>query len=184
MTGWIIAGVAVALILIIFIVIYNGLVTLKNRADNGWANIDTQLQRRYDLIPNLVETVKGYAAHEKDLFEKIALARSGMMNAGSVSEKAQADNMLSGTLKSLFAVAEAYPQLKANENFKELQVELSNTENKISFARQFYNDTIAKYNMAIQKFPKNIIAGMLGFKQRDYFKAESEEARKAPKVTF
>ncbi|MCL2874375.1 MAG: LemA family protein [Defluviitaleaceae bacterium] len=176
--------VIVVLLVVYAIVIYNGLVTLKNRVDNGWAQIDTQLQRRYDLIPNLIETVKGYAKHESEVFEKVTAARAGMANATTVGEKAEADNALSGTLKTLFAVAEAYPDLRANENFKELQVELTNTENKISFARQFYNDTVARLNIAIQKFPRNIIAGMFNFKECEYFKTDSQEVRTAPKVSF
>lgn len=173
-----------ALLIIYFISTYNGLISLKNRVDNGWAQIDTQLQRRYDLIPNLVETVKGYAKHETDVFEKVTAARASMANATTVGEKAEADNALSGTLKSLFAVAEAYPELKANENFKELQVELTNTENKVSFSRQFYNDTVTRFNTAIQMFPKNIIAGMLNFKPCEYFKIDAQEAKTAPKVSF
>ena len=166
------------------VIIYNGLITLRNRVENGFAQIDTQLQRRYDLIPNLVETVKGYAKHESEVFEKVTAARAGTANAKTVSEKAMADNAVSATLKSLFAVAEAYPALQASANFKELQVELTNTENKISFARQFYNDTVKKFNTDIQKFPKNIIAGMLKFKAFDYYQTETPEARTAPKVSF
>jgi len=174
----------VALLLIYIIAIYNGLITLRNRVENGFAQIDTQLQRRYDLIPNLVETVKGYATHESDVFEKVTAARANMGNAKTVNEKAQADNALTGTLKSLFAVAEAYPALQASANFRELQVELTNTENKISFARQFYNDTVKRFNTGIQKFPRNIIAGMLNFKAFEYYQVESSEARVAPKVSF
>ena len=173
-----------ALIVIYIIVIYNGLITLRNRVENGFAQIDTQLQRRYDLIPNLVETVKGYAKHENEVFEKVTAARAGMANAKTIDEKAKADNEITGTLKSLFAVAEAYPALQASANFKELQVELTNTENKISFARQFYNDTVKKFNTDIQKFPKNIIAGILNFKAYEYYQTESPAARVAPKVSF
>ncbi|MDP4132860.1 MAG: LemA family protein [Bacillota bacterium] len=181
--GWIIL-VIVAIIVIYIIAAYNNLITLKNRAENGWAQIDTQLQRRFDLIPNLVETVKGYAAHEKELFEKVTAARAGMANAKTVAEKAEADNVLSGTLKSLFAVAEAYPDLKANSNFKELQIELTNTENKISFARQFYNDTVTRFNTALQVFPKNIIANIFHFSKKEYFETTEENVREAPKVEF
>ena len=177
--------IAIAALLAVYvIVIYNGLITLKNRVENGFAQIDTQLQRRYDLIPNLVETVKGYAKHESEVFEKVTAARAGTANAKTIDEKAQADNALTGTLKSLFAVAEAYPELQASANFKELQIELTNTENKISFARQFYNDTVKRFNTDIQKFPKNIIAGMLNFKAFEYYTTESPEARVAPKVSF
>jgi len=142
------------------------------------------LQRRYDLIPNLVETVKGYAKHESEVFERVTAARASAINAQTVSEKAQADNQLTSTLKSLFAVAEAYPVLQASANFRDLQVELTNTENKISFARQFYNDTVKRFNTDIQKFPKNIIAGMLKFTAFDYYQTETPEARVAPKVSF
>jgi len=180
---WIFIGIVVLLLLYV-IAIYNGLIQQKNRVDNGWAQIDTQLQRRYDLIPNLVETVKGYAAHEKETLDRVISARAGMAQAGTVEEKAQADNILTGTLKSLFAVSEAYPNLKADQNFRELQVELTNTENKIAFARQFYNDTVQKFNTAIELFPKNLIAGMLGFSKRPYFETQNDEAKEAVKVQF
>jgi len=184
MNPLVIALIVVGLVVLYVIVTYNNLVTLKNRVDNGWAQIDTQLQRRYDLIPNLVETVKGYAKHESEVFERVTMARASMANASTVGEKAEADNMMTGTLKSLFAVAEAYPDLKANTNFRELQVELTNTENKVSFARQFYNDTVKRFNIGIQKFPQNIIANMLNFKAREYFEVDSPEVRTAPKVSF
>ena len=183
-TSMIVLIVIAALLVLYIIIIYNGLITLRNRVENGFAQIDTQLQRRYDLIPNLVETVKGYAKHESEVFEKVTAARANMANAKTIDEKAQADNALAGTLKSLFAVAEAYPALQASANFKELQVELTNTENKISFARQFYNDTVKRFNTDIQKFPKNIIAGILNFKAFEYYVTESPEARVAPKVSF
>ena len=181
--SWIIFAI-IAVLVIYVISAYNSLVTIRNRADNSFSQIDTQLQRRFDLIPNLIETVKGYAAHEKEVFEKVTAARAGAMNANSVAEKAVAENELASTLKTLFAVAENYPALKANENFKELQVELTNTENKIAYARQFYNDTIQRYNTALQVFPKNIIANMFGFKEREYFMTDDDNARKAPKVQF
>lgn len=181
--NYIILGIVVVIILY-FIAVYNNLVAIKNRAENGWASIDTQLQRRFDLIPNLVETVKGYAAHEKTVFEEITKARSGMMSAQTVSEKAEADNALTGTLKTLFAVAEAYPDLKANENFMQLQVDLKGTEDKIAFSRQFYNDTVAKLNTEIQKFPQNIIAGICGFKERQYFEIQNEQAKQNVQVKF
>ena len=173
----------IALLVLYVMVAYNGLVKLRNRVKNGWAQIDTQLQRRMDLIPNLVETVKGYAEHEKELFEQVAAARSGMMNAQSVAEKASADNVLTGTLKTLFAVSENYPELKANVNFLNLQEELATTENKIAFARQFYNDIAMKFNTAIELFPKNIIANMFNFKAVEFFKAD-EAAKTPPKVSF
>jgi len=160
------------------IAVYNRLITLRNRIDNAWAQIDVQLKRRYDLIPNLVETVKGYAAHEKEVFEKVTKARTQAIQAGNVKEQANAENMLTQTLKSLFAVAEAYPELKANQNFMMLQEELSGTEGKIAYARQFYNDTVMKFNTKAQSFPSNVIASMFGFKERDYF--EIEETSKEP----
>lgn len=167
------------------IAIYNRLVTLRNRIDNAWAQIDVQLKRRYDLIPNLVETVKGYASHEKEVFQKVTEARASAINAGGVGDQAKAENMLTGALKSLFAVAENYPELKANENFMMLQEELSGTEGKIAYARQFYNDSVMKLNTAIQTFPSNLLAGMFGFTAREYFDLEGEkEAREPVKVDF
>ena len=154
------------------------------KVDNAWSQIDVQLQRRFDLIPNFVETVKGYMTHEKETFEKIASLRTSWANANSVSEKAELDNQLSTTLKTIMAVSENYPELKANQNFSELSEELRNTENKISFSRQFYNDTVTMYNTKLQVFPSNIIAGMFNFKARDLFKAESDEARRNVKVDF
>lgn len=173
----------IILVVIAAIAIYNGLVVKRTRVDNGWAQIDVQLKRRYDLIPNLVETVKGYAAHEKEVLEKVAELRSRAMGATSPKELAQTNNMLSETLKTLFAVAENYPQLKANENFIRLQEELSATENKIAFARQFYNDVVMDYNATIQKIPQTIIASMFNFKAREFFEAPAEE-REAVKVKF
>jgi LemA protein len=175
--------IIIILLVIIFIGIYNGLVVKRTRADNGWAQIDVQLKRRYDLIPNLVETVKGYAAHEKEVFEKVAELRSRAMGATNPKDAADANNMLTATLKTLFAVAENYPQLKANENFMRLQEELSATENKIAFARQFYNDVVMDYNATIQQFPQTVIASMFNFKARDFFTAPAEE-KEAPKVKF
>jgi LemA protein len=179
---WIILGVVVVLVFI-FIGMYNSLVVLRNRVRNAWAQIDVQLKRRYDLIPNLVETVKGYAAHEREIFEKIAEARSMAINAKGPAETAQANNMLSNTLKSLFAVAEAYPDLKANQNFLALQEELSGTENKIAFSRQFYNDCVMEYNVGIQVFPRSIIAGMFGFREEQQYQIPDVE-KVAPKVSF
>lgn len=180
---------AILLIIIVAIAvmavgIYNGLVQLRNRCENSWAQVDVQLRRRYDLIPNLVETVKGYATHEKEVFQKVTEARSSAMNAGTVKEQGQAENQLTGALKSLFAVAESYPDLKANQNFLMLQEELAGTESKIAYARQFYNDTVMKFNTKQQVFPSNIIAGMFGFKEREYFEIEEPAAREAVKVEF
>ena len=183
MALWIILAI-VAIIIIAIISIYNGLVQARMKVDNAWSQIDVQLQRRFDLIPNFVETVKGYMTHEKETFEKIASLRTSWANANSVSEKAELDNQLSTTLKTIMAVSENYPELKANQNFSELSEELRNTENKISFSRQFYNDTVTMYNTKLQVFPSNIIAGMFNFKARDLFKAESDEARRNVKVDF
>ena len=160
------------------------MVTLNNRNDNAWSQIDVQLKRRYDLIPNLVETIKGYAAHEKEVFEKVTQARSQAINAGSVKEQGLAENMLSGALKTLFAVSENYPELKANENFMMLQEELAGTENKISYSRQHYNDSVMFFNTFIQKFPAVMLANSFGFKAREYFELEESEERKAVKVQF
>jgi LemA protein len=168
---WIVLAILVLLVLYV-IVSYNSLVRVRNRTDDSWSQIDVQLRRRYDLIPNLVETVKGYAAHERQTFEAVTLARTQGMNAQGVAEQAQAENMITGALKSLFAVAEAYPELKANQNFLALQEELTATEGRISYARQFYNDTVLKLNTKVQTFPTNILAGMFGFKTREYFEAD------------
>ena len=173
----------IAVVVIWAVATYNRLVGLKNQVDNAWAQIDVQLKRRYDLIPNLVETVKGYAAHEKEVFENVAAARSAMMQAQSVEEQAQAQNQITQALKSLFAVAEAYPELKANENFVALQQELSATEDSIAQSRQIYNDVVAGFNTLIQSFPSSIIASSFGFTKRDYFPME-DSAREAPKVSF
>jgi len=166
------------------IAVYNGLIRLKNRVDEAWSDIDVQLKRRYDLIPNLVETVKGYAAHEKELFTKVTEARSKAMQAGSLADKAEAENMLSNTLKSLFAVAENYPQLRASENFAKLQDELSDTENKIQAARRFYNGMVRDFNTKIQVFPNNLIANSLGFKAREFFEIAEAQERENIKVQF
>ncbi|HEY3317295.1 MAG TPA: LemA family protein [Coriobacteriia bacterium] len=178
--GLLVLAVVVALV---FVGIYNRLVVLRNRVDNGWSQIDVQLKRRYDLIPNLVETVKGYAEHESSTFEKVVRARDMAMGASGTKEQGEAENMLTGALKSLFALAEAYPELKANQNFLALQEELSGTESKIAYARQFYNDSVMSYNTAIQTFPNNLLAGPFGFKERDYFEIEVE-AKTAPQVSF
>jgi len=179
------AAGAVAIVAIgAIVVIYNGLVGLRNQCENGWSQIDVQLKRRNDLIPNLVETVKGYAKHESETFKAVTEARASMANAKTVKETAEANNMLTGALKTLFAVAENYPQLKANENFMQLQEELTSTENKIAFARQHYNDSTAVYNVARERFPNNVVAGMFGFLKRDYFEIEQTVQRDAPKVQF
>lgn len=176
--------IIIAVIAVMAIGIYNSLIQLRNRCENSWAQVDVQLKRRYDLIPNLVETVKGYASHEKEVFQKVTEARTSAMNAGTVKDQGMAENQLSGALKSLFAVAESYPDLKANQNFLMLQEELAGTESKIAYARQFYNDTVMKFNTKQQVFPANIIAGMFGFKEREYFEIEEPEAREAVKVEF
>lgn len=181
--GWIILAIVVILVIAV-ISMYNDLVSRRVKVDNAWSQIDVQLQRRFDLIPNFVETVKGYAAHESETFEKITELRTSWANAQTVTEKAELDNQLSGALKTIMAVSENYPDLKANQNFSELSEELRNTENKISFARQFYNDTATAYNTKLEVFPSNIIAGMFNFKSRDLFNAESDEARKNVKVDF
>lgn len=182
---WIlIIGIIIVILLIVFIIsLYNGLVKAKNRVKNAWAQIDVQLNRRADLIPNLIETVKGYAAHEKTIFDDVTKARSGLMNANTVKDIEEANNNLSGTLKTLFAVAENYPDLKANENFKELQKQLAETEDKIAYSRQFYNDTVYKYNNKCQTFPSNLFANAFGFKEADFFEVAGE-ARTVPKVEF
>ncbi|MEM0372884.1 MAG: LemA family protein [archaeon] len=179
---WVILGV-VAVIVLAFILIYNSLIVLRNRIENAWAQIDVQTKKRYDLIPNLVETVKGYAKHEKAVFNEVTKARSAVAQAKDIGAKAKAENMLSGALKTLFAIAENYPQLRASENFMQLQEELSGIESKIAYARQFYNDSVLQYNQSIQTFPTNLVAGMFGFKEKPYFEAE-EAARKAVKISF
>ena len=175
--------VIVVLLVIIFVVMYNGLVALKNKVEAAWAQIDVQLTRRSDLIPNLVETVKGYAAHERETLDAVIKARNMAQQASGPAEAAAADNMLTGALKSVFALSEAYPDLKANQNFLALQEELTGTEDKIAYARQFYNDTVNKYNTKIQSMPSNIIAGMFHFTEREYFEAAGE-ARGPVNVQF
>lgn len=183
MTGWVILG-AVVLIVFILIGMYNSLVRLKVTTDNAWADIDVQLKRRYDLIPNLVETVKGYAGHEKGTLEAVINARNRAMSATSPADKAQAENMLSGTLKSLFALSEAYPQLRAVESFTSLQNTLSQIEDTVQNARRYYNAVVRDLNTKIQQFPTNIFAGMLGFKPREFFEVTATAEREAPKVSF
>lgn len=176
---YIVLGLIVVLVLY-FIIKYNGFVALKNRAQEAWADIDVQLKRRYDLIPNLVNTVKGYAAHESGTFEKITEARSKAMQAGTLAEKGEAENVLTGTLKSLFAISEAYPELKANTNFLQLQSELSDTENKIMASRRFYNGNVRDFNTGVQMFPGNIIASMFKFSALEYFELEQDSVEKNP----
>ena len=179
---WILIGV-VALLVVALVLLYNNLVRLRNRVENAWAQVDVQLRRRYDLIPNLVETVKGYAAHERGTFEAVTEARARAQAAGTVQEQAGAENMLSQALGRLFAVAEAYPELQADENFRQLQEELAQTENRIAVSRQVYNDTVLTYNNAIQTVPGVVVAGPFGFAKREFFEAE-DAVREAPRVAF
>lgn len=176
-TPLILIGIA-ALLVIYLVATYNGLIVLKTRIQEAFSGIDVQLKRRADLIPNLVETVKGYAKHEKSVFENVTKARSSLMAAGSLKEKADANNQLSATLKSLFAVAEAYPELKANTNFQDLQRQLEDTEDKVAYSRQFYNSNVLDFNTRIQIFPTNIMANMLGFKIAEFFAATEGERKK------
>ncbi len=191
--GTLITGGMLMIVILILLVLgilyaivqYNRLIRMRNQIDEGWAQIDVQLRRRFDLIPNLVETVKGYASHERETLEKVTQARAAVANAGSgVANQAEAQNMLTGALKSLFAVAEAYPDLKANQNFLALQEELAGTEGKIAYARQYYNDSVMQFNALQQTFPTNIIAGMFGFKEKEYFRIEEAAAREPVKVSF
>jgi LemA protein len=170
----IVVGAIVVIFLIVLILMYNTLVRQRNRIDNAWSQIDVQLKRRYDLIPNLVETVKGYAAHERGVFEAVTQARANAINAQGPAQQAEAENVLSGALKSLFAVAEAYPDLKANQNFLNLQEELTSTEDRVAYSRQFYNDSVLSYNNGIGTFPRNLIAGMFNFEKREYFEGDPE----------
>lgn len=179
-----IALIIILVILAFIVATYNGLVTSRQKVKNAWSQIDVQLQRRFDLIPNFVETVKGYMTHEKDTLAKVTELRTSWANANTVDEKAELNNQLSSTLKTIMAVSENYPDLKANQNFLDLQEELRNTENKISFSRQFYNDTVTRYNTKLEVFPSNIIAGLFNFTAESLFSAESDEARKNVKVDF
>ena len=176
--------VILVVVIAYLVITYNGLVVARQKVKNAWSQIDVQLQRRFDLIPNFVETVKGYMAHEKDTLTKVTELRTSWANAGTVNEKAELNNQLSGALKTIMAVSENYPDLKANQNFLDLQEELRNTENKISFSRQFYNDSVTIYNTKLEVFPSNIIAGWFKFTAETLFAAESEEARKNVKVDF
>ena len=183
MIGWIIL-IALVLVIVLLIGMYNGLVRLKVACDNAWADIDVQLKRRYDLIPNLVETVKGYAGHEKGTLEAVINARNRAMTATNPGDKAEAENMLSGALKSLFALSEAYPQLRAIESFTSLQNSLSQIEDTVQNARRYYNAVVRDLNTKIQQFPTNILANMMGFKQREFFEVSAPAEREAPKVSF
>ncbi|MEM4254999.1 MAG: LemA family protein [Candidatus Norongarragalinales archaeon] len=180
--AWILVGI-IAIILVFVVLLYNGLVRARNMVDNAWSQIDVQLKKRSDLIPNLVETVKGYAKHEREAFKEVTEARTKFLNAKTIGEKARASNMITDALKSIFAVAEAYPQLRASENFKHLQEELSDIEGKIAYARQFYNDSVLEYNNSIQVFPNSLVAGPFGFSKREFFEVSVEE-RKSVKVKF
>jgi LemA protein len=183
-TGWIILGVIVVLVFFAFAA-YNRLVALSQRVNQAFADIDVQLKQRHDLIPNLIETVKGYASHERQTLEGVVQARNAAIQAKDAGpeQQAQAENVLTGALRQLFALSEAYPDLKANQNFLSLQEELTSTEDRIAYSRQFYNDSVMKYDNKIQSIPSNIIAGMFGFKSREYFKAE-EGATEVPRVQF
>ena len=181
---WLIIVLVVVVLAVLWVVVtYNGLVKLRNRVDNAWAQIDVQLKRRLDLIPNLVETVKGYAGHEKSTLEAVVQARQQSISAQGPRQEAEASNVLTGALRQLFALAEAYPDLKANQNFLNLQEELTATEDRIAYSRQFYNDSVLKYDNKIESIPSNLIANMFGFKPREYFKAE-EGASEVPRVQF
>ncbi len=180
---FLVIALVIAALVIAAIVMYNNLVKMRNRVDNAWSQIDVQMQRRLDLIPNLVETVKGYASHESKTLEGVTAARSAVANASNAYDKMAADNALTGSLRGLFAVSEAYPDLKANPNFQQLQAELSSTEDKISYMRQSYNDTVMKYNTAIQSFPAVLFVGLFGFKERESFDA-SADAHVVPDVKF
>ncbi len=184
MTALIVIIVLIALVAIFAVSMYNSLVQLRNQVKNAWAQIDVQLKRRHDLIPNLIETVKGYMKHERELLENVTRYRSQAMDAGSVGEKSKAEGLLSGALGQLRVQIENYPDLKANQNFLPLQEELTSTENKISFSRQNYNDQVLFYNNKIQMFPSNIVAGMFGFKQEEFFEIEIPAEREVPKVSF
>jgi LemA protein len=180
----VIVVVALIVLLIALALLYNRLVRLRNRTENAWSQVDVQLRRRYDLIPNLVETVKGYAAHEQSTFEEVTKARTAAQQAQGVEQQASAENALTAAIGRLFAVAEAYPQLRATENFQQLQAELAETENKIAVSRQVYNDTVLTYDNAIQTVPSSLVAGVFGFQPRPYFQIDEPAAREAPQVAF
>lgn len=184
MVAFLLIVIILGVLIAAFVGIYNSLVRLRNTADQSWSDIDVQLKRRRDLVPNLVETVKGYASHEKDTFEKVVQARNAAMQASSPADKAQAENMLQSTLRSLFALAESYPELKANQNFIELQKELSNIEEQIQLSRRYYNAVVRDLNTKIETVPSNVVANMFGFTKKEYFELESAEERRAPQVKF
>ena len=176
--------VAVLLVGALLVVLYNRLVRLRNRAENAWAQVDVQLRRRYDLIPNIVEAVKGYASHERQTFEEVTKARTAAQQAQTIPEQAQAENMLTQAIGRLFAVAEQYPQLRATENFQQLQAQLAETEGKIAISRQVYNDAVLTYDTALETVPTNIVAGLFNFEERQYFEVEEPSVREAPRVQF
>lgn len=184
MSAFLILLVIVGLLILMFVGIYNGLVKLRNTSEQAWSDVDVQLKRRYDLVPNLVETVKGYASHEKDTFEKVVEARNMAMQATSPEDKAKAENVLQSTLKSLFALAEAYPDLKANQNFIQLQTELANIEEQIQLSRRYYNAVVRDLNTKVESVPSNIVANMFNFQKKEYFELDSAEERKSPQVSF
>jgi LemA protein len=182
---WVFVVAAILVVLgLVAVVLYNRLVRLRNRAENSWAQVDVQLRKRYDLIPNLVETVKGYASHERETFEEVTRARTAAQQATSVNQKAEAENMLTAAIGRLFAVAEAYPELRASENFQQLQAQLADVEGKIAIARQVYNDAVLSYDNALETVPTNIVAGMFNFEPRAYFEIEDPAVREAPSVRF
>ncbi len=178
---WVILLVGLAiLVALVLVLLYNRLVRLRNRAENSWAQVDVQLRKRYDLIPNLVETVKGYASHERETFEEVTRARTAAQQATTVAEQAEAENVLTAAIGRLFAVAEAYPELQADENFRQLQDELAQTENRIAVSRQVYNDTVLTYNNAVEQIPTNVLAGIFSFKTREYFAIAGGDAAREP----
>jgi LemA protein len=181
---WVIILAAIVLLVVIVIGMYNKLVTLRNRAENAWAQVDVQLRKRYDLIPNLVEAVKGYAAHERGVFDEVTKARTAAQQAQTVQEQAQAENALTAAIGRLFAVAEAYPELRATENFQQLQAQLTEVEGDIAVSRQVYNDTVLTYDTALETVPTSIIAGIFNFRPREYFEVEEAAIREAPQVSF
>ena len=183
---WVVVGIAVIVLLIatFLVVLYNRLVRLRNRVENAWAQIEVQLRRRYDLIPNLVETVKGYASHERATFEEVTKARMAAQQARTVPEQAEAENFLTAAIGRLFAVAEDYPELRATENFQQLQAQLEDTEQKIAVSRQVYNDAVLTYDTALETVPTNIVGGMFNFEEKAYFEIEEPAAREAPRVQF
>jgi LemA protein len=180
---WIVIAIVVVLVLVV-VAIYNRLVRLRNRAENAWAQVDVQLRRRYDLIPNLVEAVKGYASHERATFEEVTMARTAAQQAQTVEEQGKAENLLTQAIGRLFAVAEAYPQLRATENFQQLQSQLEETETKIAVSRQVYNDSVLTYDTALETVPTNIVGNLFSFEARQYFEVEEPAAREAPRVQF